>query len=294
LLDDKNIFVENRTKPIDQDTPLISKGCYITDKGHYTFKLEEKNEFIKKEPLSEKWFRPIYGGDEFIRRTNKYILFLKECPPQEIKKMKLVQERIKKVKEFRENSNRPSTKRIAAYPIHFETENIPKKGMFYIVIPGVSGGNRDYIPIGYEEGTRIPNQKVFIVQKNVSLYHFGILNSKMHMLWAMTVSGKKGDSYSYLANAYNNFIWPNASEVQKNKIEKKALEIIDIRKKFFEKDSTYNDLYDPLSMPMELLKAHHQLDVLVEKAYKSKKFDDDNERLSYLFHLYDKDINKNK
>lgn len=290
LLDDKNIFVASRRNPINNNTPKISKGCYITDDGHYTFRLNDKNDFIKKEPLSEPYFRPFYGGDEFIYRTSRYILFLKDCPPQELKKMLLVQDRIKKVREFRENSDRPSTKRIAPYPTNFETENIPEKGTHYIVIPGVSGGSRDYIPIGYVEGTNIPSQKVFIIKDNATLYHFGILNSKMHMLWATTVSGKKGDSYSYLANAYNNFMWPNVSKIQQKKIKDKALEILSVREEFFKTGSTYNDLYDPISMPIELLKKHHQLDILVEKAYRPKKFNDDNERLSYLFGLYENNI----
>lgn len=281
LLDAPSIFIESTKKPVKEGTPLMMFGSMLIDAGGYTFTEEEKGDFLKSEPLAEKFFRPYIGAREFINRIPRYCLYLKNATPDELRKMPKVHERIEFVREFRSKSSRPKTKEFSNYPTLFAEDRVPNSSV--LVIPRVSSENRKYIPIGYLEDTYIPSEQMFQV-KNASLYLFGILNSSMHMAWTRTVCGRLKGDYRYSNTiVYNNFIFPKPTDKQRQQIMKYAAQILDVRNQF--PDSSLADLYDSLTMPPELMKAHTLLDKAVEKAY-GKTFKTDAERVTHLFNLY--------
>lgn len=262
LIDADNIFVESRNKPLCA-VPEIGIGNQPIDDGNYLFTLEEKEEFIKKEPLSEKWFKPWYGAKEFISQKPRYCLWLGNCPPNELRKMPECLKRVDAVKKFRLSSKRQSTIKLAENPTRFQTENMPKGN--YIVIPQVSSERRKYIPIGYMDSNVLCSDKVRIMQHG-SLYHFGVLTSNVHMAWMRVVCCRLKSDYSYTVNnVYNNFPWCTPTEAQKAKIEKTAQAILDARALY--PDCSLADLYDETTMPPELRKAHQANDKAVMQAY---------------------------
>lgn len=203
LLDAPNIFVESRNKPIC-DVPEIGIGNMPLDGGNYLFTEEEKEEFIQNEPLSEKWFRPWMGSYEFINRCFRYCLYLKECPPDELRKMPECLKRVENVRKFRSESSRASTKKLADFPTDFATTNIPTQQ--YIVIPKVSSERRRYIPIGGGVSTNILSSDLVFIIPNATLYHFGVLTSNVHMAWVRAVCGRLKSDYRYSKDiVYNNF-----------------------------------------------------------------------------------------
>ena len=262
LLNAENIFIESRNKPIC-DVPLIGIGNQPIDGGYYLFKEKEKIDFIKKEPLSAKWFRPWLGADEFLNGYFRYCLWLGECPPNELKKMPECLKLIKAVREFRLSSKRKSTIKLAETPTRFQVENIPKDN--YIVIPEISSEKRKYIPMGFMSPDILCSNRVKI-SDNATLYHFGILTSNVHMAWVNVVCGRLETRYCYSINiVYNNFPWPEPTEEQKAKIEQTAQAILDARALY--PNSSLADLYDELTMPVELRRAHQQNDKAVMQAY---------------------------
>lgn len=263
LLDAPNIFVESRNKPLC-DVPEIGIGNMPLDGGNYLFTEEEKEEFIQNEPLSEKWFRPWMGSYEFINRCFRYCLYLKECPPDELRKMPECLKRVENVRKFRSESSRASTKKLADFPTDFATTNIPTQQ--YIVIPKVSSERRRYIPIGGGVSTNILSSDLVFIIPNATLYHFGVLTSNVHMAWVRAVCGRLKSDYRYSKDiVYNNFPWPNPTVEQREKIEQTAQAILDARELY--PDSSLADLYNEIAMPSELRKAHQQNDRAVMQAY---------------------------
>lgn len=262
LIEADNVFVCSNKKPLC-DAPEIRIGNMPVDGGFYLFSDEEMKEFVKKEPASEKWFRPWIGSHEFINRYFRYCLWLGDCPPNELRKMPHCLERIEAVRCFRESSKRGATQKLANTPTRFETENMPKTN--YIVIPKVSSERRKYTPIGYITPNILSSDLVFTVT-NSTLYHFGVLTSNTHMSWMRAVCGRLKSDYRYSKDiVYNNFPWPTPSELQKAEIEKTAQAILDARELY--PDCSLADLYDELTMPPELRKAHQANDKAVMKAY---------------------------
>ena len=262
LLDGENVFVESRSKPIC-NVPEIGIGNKPIDGGFYLFEKEEMEEFIKKEPSSKKYFRPWYGSREFINQKPRYCLWLGECTPAELKAMPHCMERVKAVREYRLASPSPGTVKLADKPTRFHVENMPSGR--YIVIPQVSSERRRYIPMGYMDNSVLCSDKVRILP-NGNLYEFGILESNVHMAWVRATCCRLKSDYSYTVNdVYNNFIWPAPTEQQKAKIEQTAQAILDARALY--PDSSLADLYDDLTMPPELRKAHQANDRAVMDAY---------------------------
>lgn len=262
LLNAENIFVESRNKPLC-DIPPIGIGNKPIDGGNYLFTEEQKDEFVKKEPLSEKWFRPWIGSDEFINRYYRYCLWLGDCPPNELRKMPECMKRVQAVREYRLSSPSAGTVKLADTPTRFHVENMPKSN--YIVIPEVSSEKRKYVPMGFLSPEILCSNLVKIVS-NATLYHFGVLTSNVHMAWMRAVSGRLKSDYRYSKDiVYNNFPWPAPTEEQKAKIEQTAQAILDARA--FYPDSSLADLYDELTMPVELRRAHQQNDKAVMQAY---------------------------
>ena len=262
LLDGENVFVESRSKPIC-NVPEIGIGNKPIDGGFFLFEKEEMDDFIKKEPASKKYFRPWYGSREFINQKPRYCLWLGECTPAELKAMPHCMERVKAVREYRLASPSAGTVKLADKPTHFHVENMPKGN--YIVIPEVSSEKRKYIPMGFFFPEVLCSNLVKIIS-DTTLYHFGVLTSNVHMAWVRAVCGRLKSDYRYSKDiVYNNFPWPAPTEQQKAKIEQTAQAILDARALY--PDSSLADLYDELTMPPELRKAHQANDRAVMDAY---------------------------
>lgn len=262
LLDGENVFAESRSKPIC-NVPEIGIGNKPIDGGFYLFEKEEMEDFIKKEPSSKKYFRPWYGSREFINQKPRYCLWLGECTPAELKAMPHCMERVKAVREYRLASPSAGTVKLADKPTRFHVENMPKGN--YIVIPKVSSENRKYVPMGLMSPDMLCSDLVFIVP-NATAYHLGVLTSNVHMAWVRAVCGRLKSDYRYSKDiVYNNFPWPAPTEQQKAKIEQTAQAILDARALY--PDSSLADLYDELTMPPELRKAHQANDRAVMDAY---------------------------
>ena len=262
LLDAPNIFVESRAKAL-YDVPTIGIGNKPIDGGNYLFTDIEKEEFIRKEPKAEKWFKPWYGSYEFINRKPRYCLWLGECPPNELRKMPECMKRVEATRMFRLSSKSKGTVKLADTPTRFHVENMPKGN--YIVIPEVSSERRRYIPMGFMTPDILCSNLVKLIPE-ATLFHFGILESNVHMAWVRAVCGRLKSDYRYSKDVvYNNFPWPKVDDTVRTKIEKTAQGILDARDRY--PDSSLADLYDPLTMPPELRKAHQQNDRAVMQAY---------------------------
>ena len=262
LVEADNVFVESRNKPLCS-VPEIGIGNQPIDGGNYLFTEDEKNEFIAKEPLSEKWFKPWIGSQEFINRYYRYCLWLGDCPPNELRKMPECMKRVQAVMNLRMESKRVSTKKLADTPTRFQTENMPDGTS--ILIPETSSENRRYIPMGFVSPDILCSNAVRLIP-NADLYHFGVLTSNVHMAWTRTVCGRLKSDYRYSKDiVYNNFPWPDPTPEQKAKIEQTAQTILDARALY--PDCSLADLYDELTMPPELRRAHQANDKAVMQAY---------------------------
>lgn len=262
LLDADDVFVESRSKPIC-DVPEIGIGNKPIDGGNYLFTEEEKDEFIKKESDAAAWFKPWYGSQEFINQKPRYCLWLGECPPNVLRKMPECMKRVEAVRNFRLSSTSAGTVKLAERPTRFHVENMPTD--IYLLIPKVSSERRRYVPMGVMTADTLCSDLVFIIP-NASRYHFGILTSNVHMAWMRTVCGRLKSDYRYSKDiVYNNFPWPTPTDAQKAKIEQTAQAILDARALY--PDCSLADLYDEVTMPVELRKAHQQNDKAVMEAY---------------------------
>lgn len=262
LLNAENVFIESRKKPIC-DVPEIGIGNKPIDGGFYLFEKDAMEEFIKKEPASKKYFRPWYGAREFINCKPRYCLWLGECSPAELRKMPLCRERVAQVREYRLASPSAGTIKLADKPTRFHVENMPKGN--YIVIPEASSERRRYVPMGFFTPDILCSNLVKIIP-NATVYHLGVLTSNVHMAWMRAVCGRLKSDYRYSKDiVYNNFPWPEPTEAQKEKITQTARGILDARALY--PDSSLADLYDEVTMPPELRRAHQNNDRAVMQAY---------------------------
>lgn len=283
LVDAPKVLVEKRTGPLCK-VPKMSFGNMPLDGGYLLMDDKEKVELTKENPASKKFLRRVIGSHEYINNEVRWCLWLADATPAEIKSMPGVVRRVNAVKSFREASVAPSTRKFAATPSLFRDRKLPAT---YIVIPGVSSERRKYIPMGFLTNKTVPTNLVHIVPDG-KLYHYGILTSKMHMAWVKTVCGRLKSDFRYSKDiVYNNFPWPeNPSEKQTKLIEEKAQKVLDERTEFPE--SSLADLYDPLTMPPALVKAHNELDKAVDVTYRSQPFTSEAKRMEFLFELYEK------
>lgn len=287
LVDGPDVFIDSRRKPLC-DVPEMGIGNKPIDDGNYLFKEKEYEIFIKEEPASKKYFKLWYGSYEFINRKPRYVLWLGDCEPGELRKMPRVMERVKNVKEFRLASKSAGTRKIADTPTRYHVENIPKSD--FLFIPRVSSERRKYIPIGFMTKDMMASDSALIMQ-DVDLYHFGILTSNVHMSWMRTVAGRLKSDYRYSKNVvYNNFPWPDLDDYHKKRIEKSAQMILDARALY--PSSSLADLYDDLLMPKELRKAHQENDARVMRAYGFDfKTMTESECVAELMKMYEKLVN---
>jgi hypothetical protein len=284
LVEGKDMFITTRTKPLC-NVPEIIKGSETTDDGHFMLTLEEVNQLKEKYPESSKFIRPFVGGGDFINGNVRYCLWLKDAPLNEIRHIPFIQERIERVKNFRLVSTKARTRHWANYPTLFSEDRQPTT--MYLMIPKVSSERRAYIPFAYVEPEFIINNTASFIP-DASLYLFGILESKMHMEWMKYVCGRLESRFIYSNKiVYNNYPWPeNVNEKQIKAVEKAVESVLSARKEF----PTYSlaDLYDPLTMPPVLVKAHQELDKAVDLCYRPQPFINAAKRIEFLFELYEK------
>ena len=263
LTEAPNVFIGNRSTPIC-DVPPMNFGNMPRDGGGFILTDEEREVFIKKEPLSEKWIRPYIGAYEFINGKSRWCLWLVDANPHELKQCPLVLQRIAFVRDFRLKSKAAGTQKMAQTPTLFAQLTQPV-GVDYIMVPRVSSENRKYIPIGFMNGYIIASDAVQIIP-GATLYNFGVLTSNVHMAWMRTVAGRLEMRYRYSKDiVYNNFPWPSPTAEQKAKIERTAQAILDARAKYPE--CSLAELYDENTMPVDLRKAHQENDKAVMQAY---------------------------
>jgi len=284
LVDAKDIFIGKESNPIC-NVPKMYLGNVPRDEGHYLFTKSEMFSFILLEPKSKIYFKKLISAREFINNEERYCLWLKEASPNDLKHLNEISKRIQLVKEFRGKSTRDGTRKFANYPTLWSEDRQPESD--YILIPLHSSENRKYIPIGFfTKDDIVSNSCSFL--PNATLFHFGILTSEMHMAWVRTVCGRIKSDFRYSNTiVYNNYPWPeNPSDKQKEAIEKAAQKVLDTRKEF--PNSSLADLYDPLTMPPSLVKAHQELDKAVDLAYRPQPFPSEAKRMEFLFELYEK------
>lgn len=285
-LDDKyTVVVESKNKPITPRQPMVY-GNIPRDGGFYTFTDEEKEEFLILEPNASKYMYRFLGSKEYINNTQRWILFLKDAQPNELRELPKVLERIQLVKEFRLSSKSKEIQKFAETPTLFAQQTQPV-GEPFVIVPIVSSSRRRYIPMGYVDGNTIVNNRVFLIP-NADLFMFGILNSNVHNAWMRKVAVRLKDDYSYSKDlVYNTFPLPELTDTQKQTISKTAQMILDARTLYPE--STLADLYDPLTMPPELKKAHISNDKAVMQAYGFSVKDMSEEKcVAELMKLYQK------
>jgi hypothetical protein len=291
LVDAPDIVLPSRRTPVCS-VPSIVFGSMPNDGGNFLLNDTEKDELIAKCPESLNWIKPFLGAEEFINKTSRWCLWLDYCPPQVLRAMPEVMARVQKVKNLRLASSRKATQDLAAIPTLFGEIRQPKSGR-YLLVPRVSSEKRSYIPIGFLNSTVIASDATFIIP-NAELFHFGIMTSAMHNAFMRFTCGRLESRFRYSNTiVYNNFPWPGfagepLSDKHKSAIEQAAQAVLDARAAF--PTSSLADLYDPLSMPPALLKAHQKLDTAVDAAYQpsggKKTYASDAERVAFLFDLY--------
>lgn len=284
LVEGADRAVSTRTDPICS-VPKMSWGNKPTDGGHFILSPEERTELLAKEPQAAPFVRRYMSGGDFINGEERYCLWLKDADPSLLRRCPRVMARVELVRQSRLASKAESTRRYAAYPALFR--QIAQPDSDYLAIPEVSSERRPYIPMAFLPSEVICSNKIQFVP-NASLWHLGILTSAMHMAWMRQVCGRLESRYSYSNSlVYNNFPWPaNISDKDRATVVAAAQAVLNARAKF--PHATLADLYDPLSMKAELVKAHKALDRAVDRCYRPEPFPSDRARVEHLFALYER------
>lgn len=281
LMDAPDVFIDSRSKPLC-DVPVMRKVNQPTDGGNLIIEKDDYDSFVSREPEAKKYIRKLIGAREFINNIPRYCLWLVNITPAEIRKMPLVMKRIEAVKEMRLASNDAGTRKLACTPHLFRETVNPDSS---VVVPRVSSERRKYVPMGFIGKDIIVTDAILLIP-DASRYHFGILESNVHMAWMRAVCGRLKSDYRYSKDVvYNNFPWPTPTDEQKAKIELTAQAILDARAKY--PDSSLADLYDDLTMPVELRNAHQDNDRAVMQAYGfNVKTMTESQCVAELFKLY--------
>ncbi|MBR1437175.1 MAG: hypothetical protein IJ587_01440, partial [Synergistaceae bacterium] len=281
LLDAPDVYLHNRGLPIHEGMPRMRKGSQPTDGGHLILSPSERDELIRKYPEAGQLIRRYMGGRDFLYNEKRYCLWLVKTEPGKFKHIKPIMDRLKLVSEARKKSSTKSVREAAETPALFTQIRQPEKN--FMVIPEVTGERRQYIPMGFMSPDVIVSNKLQIIP-DTDLYMFGVMMSCVHMAWVNVVTGRLGMSYSYSPFVYNNFVWPDATEKQRMKIESTAQGILDARAMY--PDSSLAELYDPIAMPMELRQAHRENDRAVCAAYGFGKDMDEDSIVNELMRRY--------
>lgn len=291
--------VTNRMKPLCA-VPELGIGNKPIDGGYYLFTSAEKTAFLDKEPSALAYFRRWIGSEEFLNGSERWCLWLGDCPPDQLCRMPEAQHCVDLVAKYRrgeipakgkdeeqrDKRRNEGTVKLAATPTRFHVEFMPTTN--YLVIPEVSSESRRYIPIGFLGPDVMCSNKVRLMP-DATTFHFGVLSSAMHMAWVNVVTGRLKSDYQYsIKLVYNNYPWPEVTPERRAVVEAAAQAVLDTRAPYLASGASLADLYNPLSMPADLLKAHQSLDRVVDKSYRAAHFANDRERVQFLFHLYER------
>jgi hypothetical protein len=282
----RHLVVKEEARPINGAPKLVS-GSQPIDGGFFIFDHQQRRAFLDQEPAAEPWLRRYVGAEDFINGGERWILALQDAPPEVLRAMPAVMERIQQVREYRSKSQRASTLAIASQPTRYNVEVLPQSPC--LILPEVSSERREYIPIGWLEPPTIPSNLVRILE-NATLWHFGVLTSAMHMAWLRHIGGRLESRYRYsIGLVYNTFPWPEASPAQRARIEALAQAVLDARAA--DPAASLADLYDPDTMPAALRQAHRALDLAVDRLYRTQAFAGDRDRVEHLFGRYEALVN---
>lgn len=298
-LRDPHLVVREVSRPID-GLPKLVIGSKPIDGGYLIFSEDDRREFLAEEPAAERFMKPFVGATEYLYNTPRFILALQNASPVELRGMPNVVRKLKEVREYRRGERPPrkkigdddfsikapgiSARALADNPAQFHVTVIPESP--FLCIPEVTSETRKYVPIGWLEPPNIPSNKLRFIL-GAQLWHFGLLTSAMHMAWLKVIGGRLESRFQYsIGIVYNNFPLPILSEADKTRLEKLARDVLSTRASF--PDSSLADLYDRITMPSSLRKAHHAIDVFVDKLYQPAAFTDDRERVEHLLGLYER------
>lgn len=281
LMDAPDIFITTRQMPLC-DVPEMVAGGKPAEGGNLILTEEEKDELLRKEPQAAPFIRHFLMGADFIHRRPRYCLWLVHANPTLLKQCPMVLKRIEAVRQFRLASKKDATRKKAETPMLFDEIKDCKTS--YVAVPKVSSERRRYVPMDWLDAEIIAGDKLFMVPE-ASLYHFGVMESNVHMAWMRAVCGRLKSDYSYSNTiVYNNFPWPEPTEEQQKKITETAQGILDARARY--PDSSLADLYDPTAMPYDLLEAHRRNDRAVMQAYGFAPRMIETECVARLFEMY--------
>lgn len=293
LVKGDNYFIQSRGKPLNPAMPVMTKGSQPTDGGHLVISASERIKFLERTPELSEIIKPYIGSNELINKKERYCFWLVNVAPSLIKKVPELRARLEAVKESRIASPTKSVQEQSLTPQLFT--QIRQPNVNYIAVPEVSSERRRYIPIGFLDSETIASNKLYIIPES-NLYIFGVLISNVHMAWTRIVAGRLEERYSYSPAVYNNFPWPEVTDAQKAKISETAKAILDARALY--PDSSLADLYDELTMPVELRKAHQKNDRAVMEVYGMTKIVDgkktwltESETVARLFEMYEEKVN---
>jgi hypothetical protein len=293
---DRHLVVKEEARPIN-GAPRLITGSKPIDGGYLILKQPERAAFVRQEPTAEAYLRPFLGAHEYLNGGERWILALQGASPATVRGMPLIRERLRKVSAYRRGEIAASGKAedtiknpgqsslsLADTPASFHVTVLPEDA--FLVIPQVSSERRDYVPIGWLRPPAVPSDKLRLLL-DATLWQFGILTSRMHMAWMRQITGRMKSDYMYSVGVvYNTFPWPEANAAQTAEIERLAQAVLDARALPKNATSSLADLYDPDTMPAELRRAHHALDVAVDRLYRRASFGSDRERVEHLFTLY--------
>jgi hypothetical protein len=284
LVDGPNVVIPPRTKPLFAPCPMAN-GSIPADGGNLILSRDEKDELLRDYPQAAPFVREYLGAEGVINGESRWCLWLANCPPEVMRSIPPIVERVQAVRDFRKESTKAATRAKASIASLFTENRQPTRGE-YLAFPRTSSETRRYIPIAYLSYEIIAANDIQMVP-DATIYQFGILTSAIHMAWMATVTGRLESRFRYSNKVvYNNYPWPmDATDTQRHKVEECASEVLAAREQF--PGSTLADLYDPVSMPPRLAKAHEALDRAVDRCYRKEPFATDRQRVEYLFALYE-------
>lgn len=288
LVEANNVFIQLRGKA-NPNVPKLVQGNKPWDGGNLILSTEEKDALITQYPHAKAFIHKFIGSYEFINRKERWCLWLKGVAPNEYRNIPEIMERLSLCADIRRNTKTVAVQAQAETPMLFSQIRQPDSD--YILVPETSSSSRRYIPMGFMTKDVIASNST-LVATDATLFLFGVMTSNVHMAWMRTVCGRLKSDYRYSPSIYNNFPWPNPTEEQKAKIEQTAQAILDARALY--PDSSLADLYDELTMPVELRKAHQDNDRAVMTAYgwnASSQFTE-SQCVAELFKLYQKLTNQ--
>ena len=289
----KPVIVERRNNPIIYGLNLIF-GNKPADGGNLILSYDDGQNLILKHPEIKPFLKKFVGSSELMKSEYRYCLWFPSNDPLINLNIKDIQDRIERVRTFREKSPKIGTRKAASSPWRFGELSNPSNPERALVIPSVTSERRKYVPLGFVDSKYIVSNAAFLLP-NASYYDFGVLTSLMHNVWIQLTSGRLGLSIRYSRDmTFNTFVWPEVTKEQHDEIDELAKNILRVRIDHIGDNLSLGELYNPETMPEDLKLAHERLDAAVEQAYREEPFKDDDERLYYLLDLYCKAIDAEK